>query len=91
MEKLGAAVEGFEGVGAGEEEPVVGAEAGESGVERAEGGGRNDLDGGDENGGCAEGFELRGEFGGLMARSGDEDAFVGERRHCVILVCGRLS
>ncbi len=28
MEELGAAVEGFDGVGAGEEEPVVGAEAG---------------------------------------------------------------
>ena len=41
--------------------------------------GRDDLDGGDEDGGRAEGFEPGGEVGGLMAGSGDEDAFTGER------------
>ena len=76
---LGAAVKGVDGVGAGEEEPVVvfaswGAEAGEGGIECGEGGGRDDLDGGDEDGGCAEGFELGGEVRGLVAGSGDEDA-----------------
>jgi len=35
-EELGAAVEGFDGVGTGEDEPVVGAEAGEGGVEGGE-------------------------------------------------------
>lgn len=58
--ELGSAVKGFDGVGAGKEEPIVGAEAGEGGVESAEGGGWDDLYGGDENGGRAEGFELRG-------------------------------
>ena len=36
--ELGTAMEGFDGVGAGEEKPVVGAEAGEGGVECGEGG-----------------------------------------------------
>lgn len=75
-EELGAAVKGFDGVGTGEDEPVVRAEASEGGVEGGEGGWGNDLDCWDENWGCAEGFELGGEFGGLVAGSGDEDAFV---------------
>src|SRR6202042_303049 len=60
VEKLGATVKGFDGVGAGEDQPVVGAEAGEGGVEGGEGGRGGDLDGGDENGGGTEGFELGG-------------------------------
>ena len=74
--ELGTAVEGFDGVGAGEDEPVVGAETGEGGVEWGVGFGRGDLDSGDEDGGRAEGFELSGEVGGLVAGSRDEDAFV---------------
>ncbi len=89
MEELGAAVEGFDGVGAGEDEPVVGAEAGEGGVEGGEGGRGDDLDGGDEDGDCAEGFELGGELGGLVAGSGDQDAFVLEG-HLVVIVVGRV-
>ena len=71
MEELGAAVEGFDGVGAGEDEPVVGVKAGEGGVERGVGGGGSDLDGGDEDGDCAEGAEGFGEFGGLVGGAGD--------------------
>jgi hypothetical protein len=59
---LGAAMEGVDGVGGGEDEPVVCREAGEGGVEGAVGGGRGDLDGGDEDGSCAEGFELSGQL-----------------------------
>ena len=69
-------VEDFDGVGAGEEEPVVSVELGEGGVEGGVGCGGDDLDGGDEESGSAQGFELGGEAGGLMAGSGDEDAFV---------------
>ena len=87
VEELGPAVEGFDGVGAGEDEPVVGSKAGESGVECGEGGGRDDLDGGDSHGGRAEGFELGGEIGGLVAGSGDEDAFIGQGWHPVSIVC----
>lgn len=85
--ELSAAVEGFDGVGAGEEKPVVRAEAGQCGVKSAEGGGGNDLDGGNEDGDRAEGFELSGEVGGLVAASRDEDAFVGESGHPVGIVC----
>ncbi len=77
--ELGSAVEGFDGVGAGEDEPVVGADGGEGGVEGVEGVGWGDLDGRDEDGRGAEGFELGGEFGGLGSGAGDEDAAVGER------------
>jgi hypothetical protein len=55
-----AAVEGFDGVGAGEEEPVEAVEVGEGGVEGGEGGGVGELDGGDEDGIEAEGAELVG-------------------------------
>jgi hypothetical protein len=85
VEELGAAMEGFDGVGAGEEEPVVGAEAGEGGVEGGKGCGGDDFDGGDEDGGRAECFELGGEVGGLVAGAGDEDAFVGEGQHWMIV------
>ena len=83
VEELGAAMEGFDGVGAGEDKPVVtltsgGAEVGEGCVEGGEGGGGDDFDGGDYDGGGSEGFELGGEVGGLVAGSGDEDAFVGQ-------------
>ncbi len=57
--ELGAAMEGFDGVGAGEDEPVVGADSGEGGVEGVEGVGWGDFDGGDEDGRGAEGFERR--------------------------------
>jgi hypothetical protein len=76
---IAALVKDFDGVGAGEEEPVEGFELGESGVERGVGCGGDDLDGGDEEGCGSEGFELGGEAGGLVAGSGDEDAFFGER------------
>jgi hypothetical protein len=83
-------VEGFDGVGAGEEEPVValaagGVELGEGGVERSVGRRRDDLDGGNEDGGRAESFEVGGEVGGLVAGSGDEDAFVSEGKHWMIV------
>ena len=53
VEELGSAMKGFDGVGAGEEEPVVGAEAGESCVERGERDWGDDFDGWDEDRRCA--------------------------------------
>jgi hypothetical protein len=81
MEELGAAVEGVDGVGAGEEKPIVGAKASEGGIEGAEAGWGNDLYGGDKDGCSAESFKLNGELGGLVTGSGDEDAFVRESEH----------
>ena len=80
-----ALVEDLDGVGAGEEKPVEDADVGEGGVEWGVGCGGDDLDGGNGHGGRAEGFELGGEIGGLVAGSGDEDAFVGQALH------GRLA
>jgi hypothetical protein len=68
-------VEGFDGVGAGEEEPVEGAQAGERGVKGAEGGGWGELDGGDEDGFEAVGADGVGEGRGLVGGAGDEDAW----------------
>jgi hypothetical protein len=87
VEELRPAVEGFDGVGAGEDKPVVGSKAGESSVKCGEGGGRNDLDGRDSHSGRPEGFELGGEIGRLVAGSGDEDAFIGQGWHPVGIVC----
>ena len=67
-------MEGFNGVGAGEEEPVEAVEVGEGGVEGSEGGGVDDLDGGDEDGFGAEGAQVVGERRGLVGGAGDEDA-----------------
>jgi hypothetical protein len=89
-EQLGSTVEGFDCVRAGEDEPVVGAEAGQGSVEGGEGDGRRDLNGGDEDSGRSEGFELSGEFGGLVASSGDEDAFVGEGHQLGIVLPAEL-
>ena len=91
-------MECVDGVGAGEEEPVVsiaseGVELGEGGVEWVVGFGGDDFDGGDEDRGSAEGFKLVGEVGGLMAGPGDEDALVVEGGHslCVLYVCSRVD
>ena len=84
-----ALVKDFDGVGAGEEEPVVVFELGECGIEEGVGVWRDDFDGGDEDGGRAEGFELSGEVGGLVAGSGYEDAFVVEG-HLVVIVVGKI-
>ena len=84
-----ALVEDFDGVGTGEEEPVVVFELGECGIEEGVGVWRDDFDGGDEDGGRAEGFELSGEVGGLVAGSGYEDAFVFEG-HLVVIVVGKM-
>src|ERR1700738_5728326 len=65
--ELGATMEGVDGVGAGEDEPIVGADGGTRGVERAEGLGRGEFDGGDQDRDCAEGFELTSQLRGLMA------------------------
>ncbi len=59
VEVAGARGEGVDRVGGGEEEPVVRAQGGEGGVERAEGGGRGDLDGRDEDRLAPMGLELR--------------------------------
>jgi hypothetical protein len=79
--ELGSAMEDFDGVGASEEEPIIGAEAGKGGVEGGEGGGRSDLDGGDEERDRAERFEPVGEFGSLVTGPCDEDASGVKRRH----------
>jgi hypothetical protein len=76
--EVAALVEDLDGVDAGEEEPVEGVELGKCGVEGGVGFGRDDLDGGDEDGDGFEGFELGGEFGCLMQGAGDEDAFLSE-------------
>ena len=88
--ELRAAMEGFDRVGAGEEKPVVRAEADEGGVEGSEGVGWDDLDSWDKDRGRSEGFELGGEFGCLVAGSGDENAPGAERGHFGILD-GRFS
>ena len=67
--------EGFDGISAGEDEPVVAREVGECGVESGKGGGWSNLDGGDEDGfetGGAEGF---GEGRGLVRGAGDENSW----------------
>ncbi len=76
-----ALVEDFDGVGAGKDEPVEGFQIGEGGVEGDAGLGWGDFDSGDEDRGRAEGFELGGEVGGLVAGSGDEDTDFSERVH----------
>ena len=53
--RAGALVEGFDGIGAGEGDEVEAGERCEGGIERGEGGGRANLDGGDEDGGRAQG------------------------------------
>ena len=55
------AVEGFDGVGAGEEEPVEAVELGERGIERGEGSGVDYFDGGDEDGLGAKRAEVLGQ------------------------------
>ena len=85
-----------DGVGAGEEEPVVtlrGVELGEGGVEWAVGFGGDDFDSRDEDGSGTEGFKLGGEVGGLMSSPGDEDAFVVKSGHslCILYVRSRVD
>jgi len=70
-------MEGFDGVGAGEEEPVVGGECGDGIVEGLEGGWGFKGDGGDEDGLDAERAQALGELRGLVGRAGDEDALQG--------------
>ncbi len=79
-------MEDFDGVGAGEEEPVVTFEFAQGCVEGGVGFGGDDLDGGDEDGCGSEGFELGGEVRGLVAGSSDQDAFVGQGWHPVGIV-----
>jgi len=74
-------VEGFDGVGAGEEEPVELVECGDGGVEGLEGGGVFEGDGGDEDGLGAEGTQAVSEVRGLVRRAGDEDAL-----HCWLMI-----
>ncbi len=69
-----SAGEGFDGVGASEEQPVVGVEFVEGFVEGGPGGGRGQLYGGDEDGVGTEGAEMVGEFRALIRGAGDQDA-----------------
>ena len=66
MEKLRSPVEDFNGVGAGEDEPVVGSKTGQGDIESGKRRRGGDFDGGNEDGDGASGFELRGEVGRLM-------------------------
>jgi hypothetical protein len=66
--------EGFYGVGAREQKPVEGFEAGDGGVEGSEGSGVGELDGGDEDGFETVRAEAFGEGRGLVRGAGDEDA-----------------
>ena len=59
-------MEGFDGVSAGEEEPVVGVEIGKGGIEGLEGGGVFEGDGGNEDGLDAESAQAVGEVRGLV-------------------------
>ena len=83
-------MEDFDGIGAGEEKPVVTFELGEGHVVGGVGFGWDDLDGGDEDRRCAESFELGREVGGLVAGAGYEDAFVVEG-HLVVIVVGEMG
>lgn len=69
-----AAVEGFDGIGAGEEQPVKALEMAERAVERGKRGGFGKFDGGNKDGLGAEGAQVVGERRGLVGRAGDEDA-----------------
>ena len=82
-------VEDFDGIGAGEEKPVVTFELGEGRVEKGVCFRWDDLDGWDEDRRCAESFELGREVGGLVAGAGYEDAFVVEG-HLVVIVVGKM-
>ena len=79
--KLGAPMEGFDCVGAGEKKPVISTKAGQRGVEGIERDRRDDLNGRDQDDDCAEIFELGGERRSLVARSRDQDALLAERHH----------
>src|SRR6185437_5833772 len=79
-------MEDFDGVGAGEEEPVEIFEPCQCRVEGRICFGRDDFDGGDEDGDRAESFELNGKVGSLTAGSGNQDAFVIEDWHLSAIV-----
>ncbi len=64
--------EGFDGVGAGQDQPVEGGQVGQSLVECCGVFGRGDLDGGDEDWFGSKGLELGGEVGALGAGTRDE-------------------
>jgi hypothetical protein len=55
-------MEGFHGIGAGEEQPVEGIDAGKRGIERSKAGGLDGLNGGDENGLDPNRAKALGEF-----------------------------
>ena len=74
----GAFDERVDGVGAGEDEPVVGVEVAEGGIERIVAGWRLDFEDGDFDGFGSGGAKTFAEFAGLVSGAGDEDAFVGE-------------
>ena len=74
-------MKGFDGVGAGEDKPVEALELRQSGIERGIAFGWNDLDGGNKDGGRAEGLEPRSQVGCLTPGAGDEDAFVLKDEH----------
>ena len=74
--------EGVDGVGAGEDEPVIAGEADQSSIEALCLGWRGDLEDGDEDGGCTEGVQLLGERRCLLAGAKDEDTAAGEREGC---------
>lgn len=75
-------MERFDGVGAGEDEPVEavvalrGREAGERGVERGEAAGVDDFDGGDKDGFDTKRAQAVGEGRSLVGGARDENAFV---------------
>ena len=69
-----------DGVGAGEEQPVIASEADEGSIEASRFRGRSDFKDGDENGCCAECAQLVGECRGLLAGAKDENTAAGERK-----------
>ena len=58
---------------------MEGVEVGDCSIERGEGGGLYDLDGGDEDGFDSRRAEALGEVRGLVRGAGDEDAGLGHR------------
>ena len=83
VESAGARRKGADGVGRGEEQPVVGAERDQRGIERAEARRRREGDGGDFDGDSSVQAQQCGQRAGLAFGPGDEDAALLEGGgHC---------
>ena len=83
--------DGADGVGAGEEEPVIAGDIAEGAIERSEAARRLDFEQRHFDRFGAEGAEAGGEFAGLVRGAGNEDAAAGEGWGHGMSVMGQLS